>query len=161
MAELNYSNIEIGSKLVVKENIEVRPAMMFNTILIPKGSIMVLSRIDMGGDRDFYTIECENKDICDVSIEFESLYQFRLLKQLNSENMKLGLKVKSNVIIHRYIDRFSFRKGSEFTVIEVVEGYKNCHFNDGEPMQAAMFKCEEEEIYLTEQAYYMLDLLEE
>ena len=83
------------------------------------------------------------------------------MAELNSENLKLGLKVKSNVIIYRDSDGFAFRKGSEFTVIEVVEGYKNCHFNDGEPMQAAMFKCEKEEIYLTEQVYYMLDLLEE
>ena len=83
MEELSRSDIEIGVKLVNKEDMEIHPVMMYNYILIPKGSVFAVSRIDMGIERNFFTVEFEDKDICDKKLDFHynSLYKFNLLEE--------------------------------------------------------------------------------
>ena len=73
------------------------------------------------------------------------------MEELNVDNVKVGLKLKSKEDLSRYRDCKVFESGSVFEVVEVIDDYKNAN-TEFDPMKAFTIRRidDNEELFLTE-----------
>ena len=73
------------------------------------------------------------------------------MEELNVDNVKVGLHIKSEESITRHIDKNIFKSGSVFEVVEVIDDYKNAN-TVFDTLKTFTIRCidSDEELFMTE-----------